>query len=231
MIKIALFTSLISAFSINTIAAEVSGSVSFTNDYRFRGISQTAGDAAVQGSLDVSFENGVYAGVWGSNVDFGDEANLEVDYYAGYAGSITEELSYDATLFYFQYPGYNTGNIDFLEIDLGLHYKNISFLYAVSNDYVNSSESAHYASLDYSLPITETINLDLHAGYAFGDYWDGIRDFNDYQDYSIGLSSSFAGIDVSIAYLMNSMDTNADEVSTGAFRNDDMVLLSASRSF
>ncbi|AAZ26358.1 TorF family putative porin [Colwellia psychrerythraea] len=231
MIKIALFTSLISAFSINTIAAEVSGSVSFTNDYRFRGISQTAGDAAVQGSLDVSFENGVYAGVWGSNVDFGDEANLEVDYYVGYAGSITEELVYDATLFYFQYPGYGAADIDFFEVDFGLHYKDISLLYNVSNDYLNSSESAHNVALDYSLAITEDINLDLHAGYSFGDYWDGIRDFNDYQDYSIGLSSSFAGIDVSIAYLMNTMDTKAEEISHGEFSNDDTVLFTVSRTF
>ena len=37
-------------------AADVSGTVTFTNDYRFRGISQTAGDAAVQGSLDVAFD-------------------------------------------------------------------------------------------------------------------------------------------------------------------------------
>ncbi|MEY8198955.1 MAG: TorF family putative porin, partial [Colwellia sp.] len=99
-----------------------------------------------------------------------------------------------------------------------------------SNDYLNSSESAQNVALDYSLAITEDINLDLHAGYSFGDYWDGIRDFNDYKDYSVGLSSSVAGLDVSIAYLMNSMD-KADEISHGEFSNDDTVLLTISRTF
>ncbi len=64
------------------------GSATFTTDYVFRGISQTMQNPAVQASIDASY--GIfYAGMWGSNVDFGggpfgqDIANLEIDYYAG----------------------------------------------------------------------------------------------------------------------------------------------------
>ncbi|AAZ26408.1 TorF family putative porin [Colwellia psychrerythraea] len=225
----------ISVLALTTFASqaeELSSTISFTNDYRFRGLSQTAGDAAVQGSIDLAFENGVFVGVWGSNVDFGptENASLEVDYYVGYGGNINDQITYDATLFYFQYPGYNGVDIDYLELDLGLHYKGISLLYAVSNDWVNSGESAQYLSVDYSYPITEDISLDLHAGYTYGEYWDGIRDFNDYKDYSIGLSGQVYGLDLSAAYIATSMESG-DEVDTGAFRNDDTVQLTISRSF
>lgn len=216
--------------TFNTQAAELSSTVGFTNDYRFHGISQTAGDAALQGSIDLSFENGVYAGIWGSNVDFGDDANLEIDYYLGYTGNLNDEVSYDATLYYFQYPGYEAADIDYFEVDLGLHYKGFSLLYALSNDYVNSSESAQYVSVDYTHPITEGVDLNLHAGYSHGDYWDGVRDFNKYKDYSIGLSGNVYGLDVSASYITTSMQAG-DDVESGAFRNDDTLQLTLSRSF
>lgn len=213
-------------------AAELSSTVGFTNDYRFRGASQTAGDAAIQGSIDVSFDNGIFAGIWGSNVDFGptENASLEVDYYVGYGGSISEDLTYDATLFYYTYPGFNGVDIDYLELALGLYYKNVSLVYVVSDDFLNSDESAQYVSVDYNYPITEKISLDLHAGYSYGNYWDGELDINEYQDYSVGVSGQVYGLDLSAAFLFNSVDSE-DEADTGAFRNDDTFLVSVSRSF
>ena len=47
----------------------LSGNVSMASDYLFRGISQTGGDAAIQGGLDYSHSSGFYLGTWGSNVD------------------------------------------------------------------------------------------------------------------------------------------------------------------
>ncbi len=63
-------------------ACGLSANVALTNDYIFRGVTQTDGDAAIQGGVDVSC--GIfYAGVWGSNVDFGTDTTVEVDFYAG----------------------------------------------------------------------------------------------------------------------------------------------------
>ncbi len=210
-------------------AAEVSSTVTFTNDYRFRGISQTAGDAAVQGSLDAAFDNGIYIGAWGSNVDFDDDANLEIDWYAGYAGEISESVSYDATLYYYTYPGYDAADTDYAEIDLNFYYGDLKVEYAWSNDYFNSSEQAHYLAVDYSLPVTDNVTIDLHAGRSFGDYWDD-EDIGDYNDYSVAVSSSVAGIDLSLAYLFNDVDSDM-KVSSGPFDNDDTLLLTVSRTF
>lgn len=69
---LALTTSLFSSIA----AAEVSGNISLTNDYRFRGVSQTAGDFAVQGGIDWSFESGFSVGAWASNLDYEDRKSV-----------------------------------------------------------------------------------------------------------------------------------------------------------
>ncbi|BBB26723.1 TorF family putative porin [Amphritea japonica] len=226
-----IFTGLVASMALATTvqAAEVSGTVSFTNDYRFRGISQSAGDPAVQGSLDVAFDNGVYAGVWGSNVDFEDDAKLEIDYYVGYGNDINDGLSYDVSYAFYTYPGYSSDS-EYGELALALYYGDLGLTFAYSDDFFNTGESAQYYSADYSFGVTEEVSLDLHAGYSTGDYWDGTTDINDFQDYSIGISGSAVGLDLSATYLFNSIES-ADEIDSGAFRNDNTLLLSVSRTF
>lgn len=63
-------------------AQDIAYSVAAQTDYVFRGFSQTAEDPAIQGSID--YTNDIfYAGVWASNVDFGDSTDAEVDLYGG----------------------------------------------------------------------------------------------------------------------------------------------------
>lgn len=212
-----------------TLANEISSTLTLTNDYRFRGISQSAGDVAIQGSLDAAFNNGLFIGAWASNVDFGDDANLEIDWYAGYAGDISETLSYDATLYYYSYPGYDDVDGDYAELDLNLYYGDLKLEYAVTNDYFNTSETGHYVAVDYSYPMNDNFTLDLHGGHSFGNYWDEL-DIGAYSDYSIGVSSSYASFDVALAYLVNDVDTGF-KTDDGAYRNDNTLLLSVSRTF
>jgi uncharacterized protein (TIGR02001 family) len=57
--------------------------VGASTDYVFRGISQTDEDPQIFGGADISFAGMGYAGVWASNVDFGDGTDAEFDLYAG----------------------------------------------------------------------------------------------------------------------------------------------------
>ena len=67
--------------------ASVSANVSFTSDYIWRGMTQS--DApAIQGGFDFAAENGFYAGIWGSNVNFNNGAGSELDLYFGYGTEI-----------------------------------------------------------------------------------------------------------------------------------------------
>jgi hypothetical protein len=66
-------------------AYSITGNVSLTTDYTFRGLSQTNDNPAIQGGLDFAMANGFYLGTWASNIDFGFPGqSIELDLYGGY---------------------------------------------------------------------------------------------------------------------------------------------------
>ena len=215
----------------NALAADFSLTLTGTSDYRYRGISQTAGDWALQGSADLEFDNGFYAGAWASNVDFGDDADIEIDWYGGYYFELTDSAGLDIMLNYYSYPGYSEDG-DYLELITTLELSQISIQWAYANDYFNTGDAAHYLAADYGYELAETagvfeaVSLDLHAGYSFGDYWDE-WDIGDYADYSIGVSAAWGRAELALAYLYNSVDS-AEKVSRGPYQNDDTVLFTVS---
>ena len=64
-------------------APEVAFNIGVVSDYVFRGASQTDGGPALQGGVDLDMA-GFYVGGWGSNIDFGDGSDAEIDLYGGY---------------------------------------------------------------------------------------------------------------------------------------------------
>jgi uncharacterized protein (TIGR02001 family) len=84
----------------------LSGNVALVGDYRFRGVSQTYTQPAIQGGVDYAAATGVYMGAWGSNVSgnqFLNGGSLELDLYSGYrwtAGNVGLDLG----LLYYWYP-------------------------------------------------------------------------------------------------------------------------------
>ncbi len=95
----------------------VSGSVALVSDYRFRGVSQTDEELAVQGGLTISHESGVYVGTWASNLagwgTFGG-SNTELDLYGGFKTEVTPGVSLDVGLTWYMYPG-GASKTDFAE--------------------------------------------------------------------------------------------------------------------
>ncbi len=67
--------------TVTAQAAGLSGNISMTNNYIFRGVTQTSDEAAVQGGLDWENDSGVYLGTWISNLSGG---GYEWDLYGGY---------------------------------------------------------------------------------------------------------------------------------------------------
>src|SRR5262245_30860905 len=82
--------------------AGVTETFTVTNDYDFRGISQSAQDVAIQASVDFAADSGFYAGAWASNVDFGDATSYETDLYTGFAGK-AGSFGYDVGVVYYTY--------------------------------------------------------------------------------------------------------------------------------
>jgi len=95
----------------------VSGSATLSSDYRFRGVSQTNKEMAVQGGFTLAHESGLYVGAWAANLagwgTFGG-ANIELDLYTGYKAQLSDDIALDAGLTWYMYPG-GADNTDFAE--------------------------------------------------------------------------------------------------------------------
>lgn len=199
-------------------AAELSGDITFTSDYAFRGISQTEEAPALQGGLTLSAESGFYLSVWGSNVDFLAEGTLELDVMLGWSGDISDDWSADVGIMRYGYPNAEIDGSNFWELYGSLSYKDLTFGLAYSDDYYANSGNFIYLYASYSYAITDSISLDLQLGQ--NEYDDSSAS---YMDWSVGLSTEVMGAGVSLAYV----DTDID----GSYLADSRVILSVSKSF
>ena len=91
----------------------VTGNMTITTDYRFRGISQTFGQGfftvgpAIQGGIDYSHSSGVYLGNWNSSLSgnqFPNGSSIEMDFYGGWKHS-WDDFGLDIGTIYYAYPG------------------------------------------------------------------------------------------------------------------------------
>jgi len=95
----------LAAFPAQAIAADVSGSIMLVSDYRYRGISLSDNQPALQASLDVEHESGLYAGLWASTIkEPGRNLATEIDFEAGYEVELTDHLGLDFMAAYSAYP-------------------------------------------------------------------------------------------------------------------------------
>lgn len=85
----------------------VTGNLTIASDYRFRGVSQTFKQPAVQGGLDYTHASGFYAGTWLSNVSDKsfNNGSLEWDLYAGFKKEVAADTTVDVGVLYYYYPG------------------------------------------------------------------------------------------------------------------------------
>ena len=89
-------------------ASPLTFNASLMSEYRYRGISQSRSQPALQGGFDYAAPSGFYVGAWGSSIkwikDSGGDAQVELDLYGGYKGTITEGLTYDVGVLQYYYP-------------------------------------------------------------------------------------------------------------------------------
>ncbi|PHS73141.1 MAG: hypothetical protein COB22_02430 [Cycloclasticus sp.] len=198
-------------------ALELSGNVALTTDYIWRGISQTGADPAIQGGFDADLGNGLYAGVWASNVDFDDDASIEVDVYGGWAGEFNG-VGVDVGYIHYHYPS-ETYQLD--EIYVGLSYGPVSFTQYFDLSLDNDDELGDYSDLGLDLGEYNGVALSAHAGYYNVDSNVG---GDDYWDYKLAVSTSMFSVDWELAV------TGTDENTSDGDAADDTVILTVSKS-
>lgn len=164
--------------------AAVEWNTAVTSEYIWRGMSQGKG-AAVSGGIDVSGESGFSAGVWVSNVDFGDNATYELDVYAGYSfGPVS--VGY----IYYAYPDNTDEGYDFSEVnisaDIGAFSLGANILADADWD-MDFGDDVYY-TLDTGFAATEAIGISLHLGFYDYDAGDEETDYGISIDFDSGFS-------------------------------------------
>lgn len=222
-----------------TMAADksfsLSGNVALTTDYVWRGISQSNEEAAIQGGFDFEHKKGFYAGIWGSNVNFldGDQAQVEIDLYGGFKFKIGN-FELDAGVIHYDYPGaLGTLMYDFEEVYIGASFATkkagtFSAKYSNAPDYFGTKDSANYLEFGYEYGFKNGFTVSAHVGKSDGDAFEtaGAPD-TDYTDTKIAVSKDFAGFGFELA----ATDTNYSKAECGGSKIcDSRIVLTVSKS-
>lgn len=218
-----------------------SGSVAFTTDYKFRGITQTSNGAAVQGSLTASHDSGLYASAWGSSIASGSGGS-EMDFLFGYAGT-TGDVSYDVGVMRYAYPGANKGNFgadpDYNEIygSVAAHGAKVGVAY--SDDYFAETGKFGYVFASYGTEVSGVgVSASVGYNYFFDDSFaagEGLGAFlgnaavtdDAYIDYKVAVSKEVEGIGFELAYI----GTDLDDKDAAGLNIDGSFVVTASKSF
>lgn len=202
------------ADSASAEAFTLSGNVALTTDYRFRGVSFSGGDVALQGGIDLAHESGLYVGTWGSTIDadagFGE---MELDVYGGWSGDVADGLSVDLGLLYYMYPTEDTGaDTDYFEA-LGSVSTQLGPVGATAGigyswDQAALADDNLYLYTDFELGVPNTpVTVTAHLGYtdgAFATQLDGTS-------FDWGVGASYAVTD-NLSLGVNYVDTQGPAI-------------------
>lgn len=212
--------------SENMLDGSFSGNVSLNTDWIFRGVSMTNEGPAVQGKVFYNTDTGVYLGVWGSNVNFndGDEAHVEVNYYAGYASGIGN-WKYDLGLIYYSYPGADSSlDYDFIEAAASMAYDfdlfSVGGAFNYSPDYWGGTGDSFYYAGNVHVPLPANFGIGGHVGYH------DIDDLPDRTEWGGYVGYNWEQFDFAVKY--TDTDLTRTECPDGC---DEHITFSVTRSF
>jgi uncharacterized protein (TIGR02001 family) len=189
------------------MAGELTANAGVTNNYIWRGLSQSENGAAVSGGLDYVTDSGFYAGTWVSNVSYGanDRFSFEHDLYAGIRGG--DVLTWDVGYLYYNYD--KGADFDFSEAYVAVGFKGFTLKYSALVQSGRSEsldegaeglgtgldygfDKSSYASLDYAYALPSEVTLGFHVGTHEGDFARSFNGFNTkrYWDYNISIAKA-----------------------------------------
>ncbi|RYD63884.1 MAG: hypothetical protein EOP58_10630, partial [Sphingomonadales bacterium] len=200
-------------------------------DYRFRGVSLSGGDPAIQGGVTLTHDSGFYAGTWGSSIDDGGSdiyGDMELDLFAGWSGSVAEGVGLDVGLLYYAYPT-NASGVDAeyfepyvtLSGTLGPVTAKAGVNYAWKQDSLGGNDNLYlHTELSTGIPNTP-LTINGHLGYTDGalapPLLAGTADDTGF-DWSIGASATVLGnVSLGVAY------TGVEGPSIDGFTDDAIV--------
>ncbi|AVS65095.1 hypothetical protein C8245_04705 [Paracidovorax avenae] len=195
-------------------SAQLTGNVSLTTNYKFRGQDQDSSKVkavkpAIQGGFDYTFgESGFYLGNWNSSVDWLPGNSIEMDFYGGYkfkAGG----MDLDVGALTYVYPGNTNGNTTELYGAATYGPVTAKYSHTVSKDYFgwagaktsgNRGRNTGYLNVAFAQEVAPNTTFKAAVGYT--RFASDIKDLGvpNYVDYSVGGAYDFgSGLSLSAA--------------------------------
>ena len=210
--------------------------VTLINDYRYRGISQSNFNPAIQGGFDYAHESGFYIGNWNSSISWisdavstmpnqSTSAPIEMDFYAGYKHDWSKGFIFDVGVLQYYYPtsglpgGVNNPNTtelyvaqNFTAFEALTGY--LKFSVAVTNLFgMANSSGSNYTdlTLNYDTGVWG-LALNGHVGYQYLAGSNPVGGSNNslysYTDWKLGVTKDLGmGFSLGLAYVQ----TNAKD--------------------
>ncbi len=194
--------------------ADWSSTVTLASDYLFNGVSQTDEKPALQGSIDWSGASGLYAGGWASNVDFGDDTNIEADIYIGYYTAINEAVNLDVGVAQYTYHGANySSEGDYTEFYAKWNFgaTDLNFWYAW--DYFGTGAGHYIVMLNHTFTLNDdlTVLIGIDRSTSLDDdKWQWEAGDDSYTHWQVTSNFSTSGFDFSLGVHGTDLDTYGD---------------------
>jgi uncharacterized protein (TIGR02001 family) len=210
-------------------AAEPESTLAFNagvvSEYRYRGLSQSRFQPALQGGVDYADKSGFYVGAWASQIKWikdtaatscagACKGDVELDLYGGYKFSVGD-IGLDVGFLRYEYinnnysPNANTDEV-YAAGTYGIftlkHSVSLSNLFGATN-----SKGSYYTDLSANLDLGSGFTLTPHVGYQYVKNQAGFS----YTDYAITLAKDLGdGLSVSAAAI--AVDGNKNNLVLGS---------------
>lgn len=212
---IALVFTLIGGAIGNASAEEAWGSLSayatLTNDYRFRGVSQSNNETAEQGALTWNGPSGFYASTWLSRVNFQRGTSLETDFCGG-KNSELSEIKIDIEGCYYAYPDRNStfagSRSGFYETILQLSHSvdqfTITGTVAQSPNFFGRDGSAWYTGSTLAWVLNDWVSITSNIGHQWVNHT-----LPGYTHWDIGALGTWRNFTLDARYVDTSLSSSA----------------------
>jgi uncharacterized protein (TIGR02001 family) len=213
---------------------QLSYNASVVTDYRYRGISQTRLDPALQGGADyTNTPTGLYAGTWLSTIkwikDSGGDDNVEWDLYGGKRGDLGNGVSYDVGGLYYFYPSNGlptSANTFELYGQLGYGPAYVKYSSSMTNLFGTAgSKHSGYLDVGANFDAGNGVTVQVHVGRQDVRHNGALS----YTDYKLGVAKDLGVATVSLAWVKTT--TTAYRAPDGANLGKSAAVLSLSKTF
>jgi len=226
-------------------AAEPESTLAFNagvvSDYRYRGISQSRLEPALQGGVDYTDKSGFYVGAWGSTIKWIKDAtatdgSVELDLYGGYKGAVGD-VAYDVGYLRYEYVGNKLANVS------GFVNANTDEVYGAVTYGLFTAKYSHAVSDLFGTPDSKnSYYLDLSANFDLGDGYtltphvgrQGIKNHGaySYNDYSLTLGKDLGnGLLLTGAVVGTNADSGLYVTPAGKFTGKSALVVGLKYSF